>query len=170
MMAHYVTCRKSDWFAAVVLVQGRLEIGFQCQPTKAIALFQLVGGRDRTVPGDGSMSNRGYFYASSKATASAWNRGTDCEEEPEYWSSPLSDKHGLKCTATCAGTDRESIDCLWPDGEHYWPGYPIGHGSYGYCVTEMQRDTMPDQTLCVEPDTTVDVWGSRLMFDFFEAH
>jgi poly(3-hydroxybutyrate) depolymerase len=169
-MANFVACARSDLFAAVVLVGGRLERGFQCQPTEPIALFQINGGRDTTVPVDGSASRSGYFYASATAIAAAWNKGTGCDEKRQPWSSALTEEHGLQCTATCAGTNRESIECLWPNGEHYWPGYPIGHGSYGYCVTELQRESMPEQTPCIEPDTNVDVWGSRLMFDFFEAH
>jgi poly(3-hydroxybutyrate) depolymerase len=170
MMANYVGCTESEWFAGVALVSGRLERGFQCAPTESLALFQINGGRDTTVPVDGSVSRRGYFYASSSAVAEEWNKGTGCEDKPQPWSSGLSEEHGLQCTATCAGSNKESIDCIWPEGEHYWGGYPIGHGSYGYCVTELQQESMPEQTLCVEPNTDVDVWGSRLVFDFFEAH
>jgi poly(3-hydroxybutyrate) depolymerase len=170
LMAQYLACRRSDWFAAVALFGGRLERGFECGPTQPIALIQINGDRDKTVPADGRASSQGYFYASTKATAIAWNNGTSCEEEPQSWSSVLSEEQGLRCMASCAGTRRESIDCLWPGGEHYWGGYSIGHGSYGYCVTDLQRESMPDQTLCVEPDTTADVWGSRLMFEFFGAH
>jgi polyhydroxybutyrate depolymerase len=170
MMAHYLGCQKTQWLAGVALVGGRLERGFQCEPTEPLALFQVNGGRDTVVPADGSTSKRGYNYASTSAIASAWNRGTGCEADPQPWSSALTEKHGLQCTASCAGTNKESIDCLWPDGEHYWGGYPIGHGSYGYCVTELQRDSMPEQTLCVEPNTDVDVWGSRLIFEFFDSH
>lgn len=170
LMAQYVACQKSDWFAAVALVGGRLERGYQCAPTKSLPLFQIIGGHDETVPGDGSVSGRGYIYASTAASAAEWNEGTGCREEPQPWSNALSEEHGLQCTAFCAGTNKESIDCLWPDGEHYWPGYPIGHGSYGYCVTELQQDSMPEQTLCVEPNTGVDVWGSRLVFEFFDSH
>ncbi len=170
VMAQYLGCVQSDWFAAVALVGGRLERGFQCGPTKPLALFQFTGTLDTTVPPDGSTSLRGYNYASTRATADAWNIGTACNDEPKSWSSVLSEKHGLQCTASCAGTSRESIDCLWPDGEHYWGGYPIGHGSYGYCVTELQQESMPEQTLCVEPNTDVDVWGSRLVFEFFDSH
>lgn len=170
MMANYVGCARSDLFAAVALVSGRLERGLQCEPAEPIALFQINGGRDTTAPADGSASRRGYFYASTTAVASAWNRGTGCDDEPQPWASALTEKHGLQCSAACAGSARESIDCLWPDGEHYWGGYPVGHGSYGYCVTELQQQSMPEQTLCVEPNAIVDVWGSRLMFEFFDAH
>jgi len=170
MMAHYLGCQKSQWLAGVALVSGRLERGFQCEPTEPLVLFQVNGGRDTVVPAAGSTSKRGYNYASTSAIASAWNRGTGCEADPQPWSSALTEKHGLQCTASCAGTNKESIDCLWPDGEHYWGGYPIGHGSYGYCVTELQQESMPEQTLCVEPNTDVDVWGSRLIFEFFDSH
>ena len=147
VMAQYLACQRSEWFAAVALVGGRLERGFQCEPTEPLALFQFTGTLDTTVPSDGSSSRRGYNYASTRATAEAWNTGTACSNSPKPWSSALTDKYGLQCTATCAGTNKESIDCLWPDGEHYWGGYPIGHGSYGYCVTELQQESMPDYSV-----------------------
>ncbi len=170
MMAHYAGCEMSHWFAAVALVGGRVEPGYQCAPTKAIPLLQINGGRDEVAPSDGRVSNSGFFYASTTATALQWNKGTGCVDEPDSWSNAITRTHGLQCSATCAGTDKESIDCLWPEGDHHWPGYPAGHGTGGYCVTALQQASMPEQTLCVEPKPGVDVWGSRLLFDFFESH
>jgi polyhydroxybutyrate depolymerase len=170
MMAQHIACEASDWFAAVALVGGRVEPGYQCAPTKSLPLLQLNGGRDETVPIGGKASASGFFYATTEATALQWRRGTGCGEEPQPWSSALVEARGLRCTASCAGSNKESIDCLWPEGDHHWPGYPQGHGSNGYCVTALQRQSMPAQTLCVPPDTDVDVWGSRLVLDFFASH
>ncbi len=170
MMAHHVGCVASDWFAAVALVGGRVEPGYQCAPTKAIPLLQINGGCDEAVPNDGRVSRSGFFYASTKATALQWNKGTGCSDEARPWSNAITEDKGLQFSATCAGTNKESIDCLWPEGDHHWPGYPAGHGTNGYCVTALQQASMPEQTLCVEPNTDVDVWGSRLVFDFFKAH
>jgi poly(3-hydroxybutyrate) depolymerase len=170
MMAQFIGCRASDWIAAVALVGGRVEPGYQCAPTKAIPLLQFNGGRDEVVPIDGRASGSGFFYATTKATATEWNKGNGCAEQSKPWTSTITESHGVQCTVTCGGSDRESIDCVWPDGDHHWPGYPAGHGSNGYCVTELQRASMPEQTRCVEPDADVDVWGSRLLFEFFESH
>ncbi len=169
-MAHLVGCEASDWFAAVALVGGRAARGYQCAPTKALPLLQINGERDETVANHGRASADGFFYASSKATAKEWSGGTGCVAEPQPWSNDITEVHGLQCTVTCAGTGNESIDCLWTEGDHHWPGYPMGHGTNGYCVTALQQASMPEQTLCVEPNTAVDVWGSRLIFDFFETH
>ncbi|MFB3077451.1 MAG: PHB depolymerase family esterase, partial [Lysobacterales bacterium] len=152
MMANYVGCAASDWFAAVALVGGRVEPGYQCAPTKAIPLLQINGGRDEVAPNDGRVSGTGFFYASTKATAAAWEKGTGCTDEPDSWSNAITETHGLQCVATCAGTNKESIDCLWPEGDHHWPGYPAGHGTNGYCVTALQQASLPQQTLCVEPN------------------
>lgn len=170
MMTQYVGCMASNWLAAVALVGGRIVRGYQCAPTKALPVLQVNGARDEVVPNDGRVSADGYFYASTNATKLEWNKGTGCTTEPEPWSNEMTENHGLQCSATCAGTNQESIDCLWPDGDHHWPGYPAGHGTDGYCVSALQQASMPEQTLCVEPDTDVDVWGSRLMFDFFDSH
>lgn len=64
--------------------------------------------------------------------------------------------------------DRESIDCLWPEGDHRWPGTPGFRGSNGYCISELQARSMPERTLCIEPDFGQDAWGSRLLFEFFD--
>ena len=45
-------------------------------------------GYDYSKPVDGSTSKRGYNYASTTAVATAWNRGTGCEADPQPWSSP----------------------------------------------------------------------------------
>lgn len=170
MMANRMACVVSTPFAAVALVGGRVEPGYQCAPTKPLPLLQVNGGRDTVVPNDGRVSNSGFFYASTKTIATKWQENTGCVEEPQPWSNSITKAHGLQCSATCAGSNKESIDCLWLEGEHYWPGYPKGHGTNGYCVTALQQESMPEQTLCVEPDTNVDVWGSRLIFDFFQTH
>jgi zona occludens toxin (predicted ATPase) len=59
---------------------------------------------------------------------------------------------------------------VWPEGDHRWLGTPGFRGSNGYCVTELQAKSMPEQILCIEPDFNQDVWGSRLMFEFFDRH
>jgi poly(3-hydroxybutyrate) depolymerase len=170
MMAHYVGCEASEVFAAVVLVGGRIPRGYQCAPTKSVPLLQITGAHDETVPNDGRAASNGFLYASTDATASRWSEGTGCTDEARPWSNAITKEKGLQCSATCAGSDKESIDCLWPDGDHHWPGYPADHGTNGYCVTDVQQASMPEQTRCVEPDTDVDVWGSRLVFEFFDSH
>lgn len=170
MMAHYVGCVASDWFAAVALIGGRHARGYQCAPTKAIPLLQVTGGRDETVPNDGRAAADGFFYATTEATRVEWSKGTGCADEARPWSNAITEAHGMQCTASCTGSNKESIDCLWPEGDHHWPGYPKDHGSDGYCVSALQQQSMPEQTLCVEPNTDVDVWGTRLVFDFFRAH
>ena len=170
MMAHYVGCEASDVFRAIALVGGRVPRGFQCAPTKSIPLLQVTGAHDETVPSDGRASSGGFLYASTNATAARWNEGTGCTEESRPWSNAISEEKALQCTAACVGSDKESIDCLWMEGDHHWPGYPAGHGTNGYCVSEAQQASMPEQTLCVAPDTDVDVWGSRLVFEFFDSH
>jgi len=170
MMAQYVGCEASDVFAAVALVGGRVPRGYQCAPTKSVPLLQIVGAHDETIPNDGRASSDGFLYAATDATAIRWNEGTGCAENARPWSNAITKEKGLQCSATCAGGDKESIDCLWPDGDHHWPGYPAGHGTNGYCVTDVQQASMPEQTRCAEPDTGVDVWGSRLVFEFFDSH
>lgn len=170
MMANRIACDASELFAAVALVAGRLEPGFECTPSRALPLLQMNGARDETIPHDGRVSNAGYFYASTGTVAERWNNGATCASEIEDWTSPTIAGVVVHCTIACADSDRESIDCLWPEGDHRWPGTPGFRGSNGYCVTERQAASMPDQTICIEPDSSQEIWGSRLMFEFFDKH
>lgn len=169
LMANRIACEASELFAGAALIAGRVEPGFECAPEVAVPLLQINGGADETVPYDGRVSDTGYFYASTEAIAEEWNDGVACASEKRDWR-PSVGQDALRCTIACAGTRRESIDCLWPEGDHRWPGTPGRRGSDGYCVTELQSSSMPDQAICLAPDPGEEVWGSRLIFEFFDSH
>ena len=80
----------------------------------------------------------------------------------------MMEGENVECTIAGGNTDYMAIDCVWPEGNHRWPGTADFRGSNGYCVTELQSASMPEQLICIEPDLTVDFWGSRLMFEFFD--
>lgn len=170
MMANRIACEASELFAAAVLVGGRLEPGFECTPTKKIPLLQINGGQDKTVPYDGSLSSAQFFYASARSVAEHWNAGEVCAAEHKDWRSRLVPNDQASCAISCADTNHPAIDCVWTDGDHRWPGTPGFRGSNGYCVTELQAASMPEQPACIAPDNSVDKWGSRLMFEFFDEH
>ena len=170
MMANRIACEASDYLAAVALVGGRVEPGFECTPAKPLPLLQINGALDDVVPADGAPSNSGYLFASTVATAQYWNDGAECNDARSTWQSQTTEGEAVRCTITCAASERESIDCLWADGNHRWPGTPGLRGSNGYCVTELQAASMPDQTICIAPDYDQHNWGSQLLFEFFDRH
>lgn len=170
MMAQRMGCEAPGLFAAVGLVGGRVEPGFECTPGESLPLLQINGGDDDVAPFDGRVSESGYFYASTVSTAAYWNFGSACANPTGNWTSPTIENEHVSCTIACGGSDRESIDCVWPDGNHRWPGTAGFRGSNGYCVTELQAVSMPEQSLCREPDLEKEIWGSRLLFEFFNSH
>lgn len=170
MMANRLACEASRFFAAVALVGGRLEPGFECTPSRPLPLLQVNGGADETVPHDGRVSSSGWFFASTTSVTQKWNEGQACVLELEDWSTPLIEQENVQCTIACGGTLHPSIDCLWPEGNHRWPGTADFRGSNGYCVSELQAASMPDQTICLEPEAETEFWGSRLLFEFFNNH
>ncbi|MEM7282232.1 MAG: hypothetical protein AAF438_11455 [Pseudomonadota bacterium] len=170
MMAHRLACHASDKIAAAALVGGRLEKGMQCVPGNPTPLLQINGGKDLAVPYEGELPNSDFYYESATSVDFEWARANQCQEAEESWSIPVHAPSTLQCTARCAGEDKETINCLWSDGTHVWPGYPDNHGSGGYCVTSIQGPYMPGQPACVEADPDVDVWGSRLLFKFLQKH
>jgi polyhydroxybutyrate depolymerase len=170
MMVNRIACEASELFAGAALVGGRVERGFECTPKTRLPLLQMNGGRDETVPDDGRVNSSGYFYASTTSVAEHWNEGEACAADSQPWSSPTIEGKNVQCTIACGNTDHMSIDCIWPEGNHRWPGTADFRGSDGYCVTELQSASMPEQLICIEPDLTVDFWGSRLLFEFFNEN
>ncbi len=170
MMTNRIACDASELFAGAALVGGRVEPGYECTPEQQLPLLQINGGSDVTVPPDGSASSSGYIFASTRAVTERWIDGEACATETIDWVSPAIDEVDVQCTIACGATDHPSIDCVWPKGNHRWPGTPGFRGSNGYCVTELQSASMPDQTLCIAPDPDAEFWGSRLMFEFFDKH
>jgi poly(3-hydroxybutyrate) depolymerase len=169
MMANRIGCEAAEKVAAVALIGGRVEPGFECTPARPIPMLQVNGGQDEAVPADGSQSESGYFFASTASITKFWNDGAACAADPKPWISPVVPQDQAQCTIACAGTAAPVIDCLWPEGNHRWPGTADFRGSNGYCVTPLQAASMPDQAICVAPDENTDFWGSRLLFEFFRA-
>ena len=170
MMANRIACEASELFAGAALVGGRVERGFECTLKTRLPLLQINGGRDETIPHDGRIASNGYFFASTTSVSEHWNEGEACAAVSQPWSSPTIEGENVQCTIACGNTDHMSIDCVWPEGDHRWPGTAGFRGSNGYCVTELQSASMPEQLICIEPDLTVDFWGSRLLFEFFNAN
>lgn len=170
MMANRVACEASELFSAVMLVGGRVERDFECTPTNALPLLQVNGGADATVPADGSVSSGGYYFADSRSISDYWLDDAACAVEPQPWVSPAVADTSAQCTISCPDSAAPSIDCLWPEGNHRWPGTDDFRGSNGYCVTELQSASMPEQLICIDPDPDTDFWGSSLMFEFFDSH
>ena len=163
MMAQRLACAAPERFAAVALIGGRLERGYNCAPQRPLALLQINGGRDTVVPVTGALPDSEFFYTSAADVGAAWAQG--CAESGQAWPVPDGVPADVRCDQRC---DRPAnVSCLWPEGGHTWPGVPV-RGSYGYCVTELQAGSLPRETRCVPPDPTADVWGSRLLFEFYE--
>jgi len=170
MMTHRVACEASELFAGAAMIGGRIERGFECTPTRRVPLLQINGGADEIVPHDGRVSSYGQFFAATNSVARHWNEGASCATDPVAWSSPTIEGENVQCTIACGDTASPSIDCLWPDGDHRWPGTAGSRGSSGYCVTELQAASMPDQTICIAPEEETNLWGSRLLFEFFDHY
>ncbi len=170
MMANRIGCEASELFAAVALIGGRVEPGFECTPATRLPLLQMNGGQDETVPHDGRASASGYYFASTTSVTEHWIDGESCSVERRDWTSPTIAGIEVQCTVACGETDYASTDCVWPEGNHRWPGTLGFRGSNGYCVTERQAASMPEQTLCIAPDPQEKFWGSQLMFEFFDKH
>jgi len=169
-MANRFACEAPELFAAVAVIGSRVERGFECTPAKTLPLLQINGGRDQVSPFDGAVSRSGYFYASTSSITDYWVADADCGVERSKWTTPTIHEIEVQCTVACGETDYPAIDCIWPDGNHRWPGTEGFRGSNGYCVTELQSASMPEQLICMPPDPKAEFWGSQLIFEFFDQH
>ena len=169
MMAHRLACKLDQQFAAVALTIGRLQRGYNCTPERAMSIIQINGARDRAVPLDGSVSSDGFYYTSSDTVSKDWARQAQCSSKAKIWNNEITKAQGLKCHSyeNCADEQTEVVECLWPEGEHVWPGN-IGGG--GWCVAEVQKDSIPEFPLCKVPEEGLDIWGSALIWRFFQEH
>jgi len=170
MMAHRIACEASELFAAAALIGGRVEPGFECTPTNSRPLLQINGGKDEAVPHDGRASSGGYFFASTASVTEHWTGGDACSAEVQEWLSPTIEGENVQCTIACGVTDHPVVDCIWPEGNHRWPGTEGFRDSNGYCVSDLQSASMPEQTICIAPDPEAEIWGSQLVFEFFDEH
>lgn len=170
MMAHRIACESSELFSAAMLVGGRVERDFECTPTNPMPLLQVNGGADATVPADGKVSSGGYYFADTRSVSEYWLDGAACAADPQPWTSPAVVGTTAQCTISCADSQSVSVDCLWPAGNHRWPGTEDFRGSNGYCVSELQAASMPDQLICIDADPETNFWGSNLMFEFFDTY
>lgn len=132
MVVHRLGCDLADRFAAVAPVAGALANGFNCAPSGRLALMQIHGRADTTVPYNGSKSSDGYFYESVREVVDLW--GSDLSQQCAAPLSPYptgaDGKQGWQCRqhAGCR-TGAEVVTCLW-DGGHDWPGR-VGNDPYG---------------------------------------
>lgn len=171
VMANRIACEASELFAAVALFGGGpLERGFECTPKKSLPLLQVNGGQDLVYPFDGRKSNEGWFVASAASTEQYWLAEASCDTSRKQFVPPPINGKDVQCTIACGETDHPAINCFWADGNHRWPGTDGFVGSNGNCVSELQAASMPKQAICLKPDRSADIWGSRLMFEFFDEH
>ncbi len=169
MMAQRLACEFDGEFAAVALTIGRLERGYSCTPSSPMALLQLNGGLDTTVPPDGGPSADGFYYTPSREVSKSWARQAQCSSTVQRWSNKITLEQGLLCNmySDCNDKQVEVIDCLWPEGKHVWPGN-IGGG--GWCVNETQKESVPTLPLCKTISKESRIWGSDLIWNFFSQH
>ena len=65
------------------------------------------------------------------------------------------------------GKTLEVTNCLVPDGGHAWPGQKQG---VGYCRSEEQSESMPNQNECIDNNGKEINWGNELIWEFFSKH
>jgi polyhydroxybutyrate depolymerase len=122
-LAHRLGCEAADTFAAVASVSGTL--GFStCAPSRPVAVLQIHGHADRTVPFDGNVEKE---WSSVSTVIETWVRANGCGGEPEE----IFHNGKARCvqSGACAAGAVVTL-CRDERAGHTWPGGPksVGYG------------------------------------------
>lgn len=176
MMAYRLACELSERFAAAADIHGLTELGFTCSPGSDLPLLLMAGGKDTTVPPDGS-DVAGWLYSRPEVISEVWAAGLSCSAGPAPWIHPIAEEQGLQCTAyTGCGSagDREVVSCIDPEATHRWPGRASAPSDTprqpGPCVRLEQSASLPDHAICVDSWSSEAEWGSDLIWDFLSRY
>ena len=115
----------SSRLAAILPEFGSFHRGFAMAPAAGVALLDLHGTRDDTVPANVSLAANGYYYTTVAEIfeggkySRGWKAANGCKGKPTHWATEFDGRSGFYCVSEgeCAGGD--VVRCSW-DGGHNW--------------------------------------------------
>ena len=169
-MAHRFACLHPELLAAVASISGSIPRDRSCVPITPISYLQVFGDKDTTTPIDGKVSGDGWFYEEPEISLHKWAESLGCEEQIVPPNLLTAQKNNLSCTSrrSCSkGKSLEVVNCLVPEGGHAWPGQKPG---VGFCRSEEQSLSIPQQNECTDNYGSEINWGNELIWEFFSKH
>ena len=125
MMAYQLGVDLATRLAAITPEFGSFHHGFNMAPLEGVALLDLHGSQDETVPANWSLSSDGYYYTPTKDIfggdrySTGWLKANGCKGAGKHYPTPYDGEKELYCVqeGECAGGD--VVRCAW-DGGHNW--------------------------------------------------
>jgi polyhydroxybutyrate depolymerase len=132
-MAHRMACDESGAIAAVASLAGSTWLdSARCKPAEPVAVLQIHGTEDTSVPFKGEVTTEGIGYPGADETTARWAELNGCDPTPDESAAPVDfspDVDGPETTITryAAGCDAASRAELWTMvGERHVPGLSEG--------------------------------------------
>jgi len=111
-----------NMLAAIVVVSGGFERGFETPPASQVPVMHLHGNRDETIPWNGTVSADGVYFTPTAVTLDLWSQRNGCTEPGSFqWRTSQDSVAGLACIAW-AKCDAPIVRCLWSGGHDYYAG------------------------------------------------
>jgi len=128
MMTQRVGCEMNDRFAAIAPFAGQQAIGFNCGPKiegHKIGIINVWGTSDRVVPGDGSASSDGFWYAAVDDVQRVFAEYNQCDTSYpasvyEHASVDCDDCEWQCFTYDEGNECQQTVQCSF-DGKHNYP-------------------------------------------------
>ena len=123
----------SSRIAAIVPIAGSFIRGFRIAPPTGIAVMDVHGSSDSTVPANYSLSSLGQYYTlvsdifNGNATAPGWIISNGCTGTPSHYPTSYDGISGLYCVQQGSCTAGIVVNCSW-NGGHNWYGNSSTNG------------------------------------------
>lgn len=117
-MANRLACQRADVFAAIAPVAGTLGVGYPCNPSRPVSVFEVHGTADQVVPfTGGTMLGRGGYsdIVAAPANAQRWRDIDGCPAPAEDVQGPV---HRFTAAGCADGT--EVVFVQVDGGTHTW--------------------------------------------------
>ncbi|MEP5567599.1 MAG: alpha/beta fold hydrolase [Halioglobus sp.] len=170
-MAMRLGCDYPERFAAIGVSIYQMPPGHTCGPETGLPMIHLYGEKDDGVGHDGTPTSDGWIFTSAAENTQDWASEMGCFGEAETWRTAITESNGLICSAytNCPIDGQEVTSCMDPEAGHEWRGQRIEEISNS-CVTPAQRESLPGQPLCPQPQAKESLWGMDFFWQFFQRY
>ena len=169
-MAHRFACIHPEILAAAASISGSIPRDRSCTPKIPVSYLQVFGDKDTVTPINGDVSADGWFYEKPEVSFNKWAESMGCTKEVVVADLLAGKNNNLVCNSRSKCTQGKTLEvtnCLVPNGGHAWPGHNPG---VGYCRSEKQSESMPNQNKCIDNNGKEINWGNELIWEFFSKH
>lgn len=115
LLAHYLAVQM-DIFAAIVPISGSLYTGEMKSDAQPVAVLQVHGTQDKTIPYDGGYTKFQYTFLSAQNSVQTWAQVNGCAEKPN--TNNLLGGKVVAYTYTNCRTNKPAILYSVPGGPH----------------------------------------------------